>query len=192
MARPKTFDEDAILESALELFWKHGYDGVSISDLEAELGVGRQSLYNSFGDKRELFHRALALYTGRWGTMRDDSLIPELGLAGIRAYFSNLASFLGTSARGRGCFLMNTSIREAPHDPKIAADCRGTTNGFLHRFHASLAVARERGEVPRDLALDAASRALVAQMYGMGTLAAGGATEAELELSARWLIDRLS
>lgn len=68
MGRPKAFDEDAVLDRAAELFWTQGYEATSISDLEERLGVGRQSLYDTFGDKRRLFLRAIERYTEWIGT----------------------------------------------------------------------------------------------------------------------------
>ena len=53
MARPKSFDDAAVLDRALQLFRQRGFEGTSMSDLEAHLGLGRQSLYNTFGDKRD-------------------------------------------------------------------------------------------------------------------------------------------
>ena len=57
MARPKEFDIDVVLDRATELFWTKGYEETSMRDLEEGLGVGRQSLYSTFGDKRDLFLR---------------------------------------------------------------------------------------------------------------------------------------
>lgn len=190
MPRPKAFDDDAVLRDALQLFWERGYDGVSVGDLEERLGVGRQSLYNSFGDKRALFHRALAEYAAVGGRQRAELLVPERGLVGVRAYFLDVARML-TDETGRGCFLVNSAVREAASDPHVAQQCRANDEALRRAFHAALAVARERGEVPSSTPLEAAARALVAQNFGMAVQAAGGATRAELEASARWLVDRL-
>ena len=75
MARTKAFDEDVVLDRAVELFWDQGYEATSISDLEEHLGVGRQSLYNTFGDKRELFVQALQ----RYASQNRDKLVAALG-----------------------------------------------------------------------------------------------------------------
>ncbi len=57
--RPRNFDENAALEKAIQVFWSKGYDGVTIDDLVAGMGVGRPSLYSVFGDKRTIFLRVL-------------------------------------------------------------------------------------------------------------------------------------
>ena len=60
--RPRNFDEKIALEKATQVFWSKGYDGVTIDDLVAGMGVGRPSLYAIFGDKRTLFLRVLRAY----------------------------------------------------------------------------------------------------------------------------------
>src|ERR1700743_2687669 len=69
MPRPRESDETAALEAAVECFWRRGYEATSLRDLTASMGLAAPSLYNAFGDKQELFARALELYLER--TTRD-------------------------------------------------------------------------------------------------------------------------
>lgn len=62
MSRSKEFDPDAALQQAMELFWEHGYEATSLAQLTDRLGIGRASLYATFGDKRELYLQALRRY----------------------------------------------------------------------------------------------------------------------------------
>src|ERR1700742_2715440 len=62
VGRPREFDPDTVLETAMELFWEHGFDGVSISDLTEATRINRRSLYAEFGSKEELFRRAVERY----------------------------------------------------------------------------------------------------------------------------------
>ena len=62
VGRPREFDPDTVEDAAMKLFWVHGFDGVSISDLTAATGVNRRSIYAEFGSKEELFDRALRRY----------------------------------------------------------------------------------------------------------------------------------
>ena len=68
--RPRSFDERDALEKATQVFWSKGYDGVTIDDLVAGMGVGRPSLYSVFGDKRTLFLRVLKAYAETKGASR--------------------------------------------------------------------------------------------------------------------------
>ena len=68
--RPRSFDETDALEKATQVFWSKGYDGVTIDDLVAGMGVGRPSLYAVFGDKRAIFLRVLRAYAETKGASR--------------------------------------------------------------------------------------------------------------------------
>src|ERR1700751_3936760 len=73
--RPRSFDELEALEKATKVFWSKGYDGVTIDDLVAGMGVGRPSLYAVFGDKRTLFLRVLRAYAERKGALAAKALL---------------------------------------------------------------------------------------------------------------------
>lgn len=63
MARTREFDEDKVLDAAMQLFWEKGYEATSLSDLTSRMGIQRPSIYSTFGDKKELFEAALRKYT---------------------------------------------------------------------------------------------------------------------------------
>src|SRR5579863_243714 len=98
--RPRSFDELEALEEAIQVFWSKGYDGVTIDDLVAGMGVGRPSLYAVFGDKRTLFLRALGAYAEKKGTRASEALLSPQALR------DSLAGFLRytvESATEEGC-----------------------------------------------------------------------------------------
>src|SRR3954449_5649930 len=78
--RPRSFDESQALEKAIKVFRSKGYDGVTIDDLVAGMGVGRPSLYAVFGDKRTIFLRALRAYAERKGALAAKALLSPPGL----------------------------------------------------------------------------------------------------------------
>lgn len=86
--RPRSFDETGALEKAIQVFWSKGYDGVTIDDLVAGMGVGRPSLYAVFGDKRAIFLRALRAYAEAKGARAAKALFSP------RTLRDSLASFL--------------------------------------------------------------------------------------------------
>src|SRR5271168_2171201 len=98
--RPRSFDEREALEKAAQVFWSKGYDGVTIDDLVAGMGVGRPSLYAVFGDKRTLFLRVLKDYAEKKGARAAKALLSP------RALRDSLAGFLRhavESATKKGC-----------------------------------------------------------------------------------------
>src|SRR5208283_206025 len=98
--RPRSFDETGALERATQVFWSKGYDGVTIDDLVAGMGVGRPSLYAVFGGKRTLFLRVIRAYAERKGALAAKALVSPQHLR------DSLASFLRyavESATEEGC-----------------------------------------------------------------------------------------
>src|SRR5436853_4401141 len=85
--RPRSFDEMEALERATQVFWSKGYDGVTIDDLVAGMGVGRPSLYAVFGDKRTLFLRVLRAYAEKKGARAAKALLSPQTLRASLAGF---------------------------------------------------------------------------------------------------------
>src|SRR3954465_2665685 len=85
--RPRSFDETGALEKATQVFWSKGYDGATIDDLVAGMGVGRPSLYSVFGDKRTLFLRALKDYAETKGARAAKALLSPQTLRDALARF---------------------------------------------------------------------------------------------------------
>ena len=105
--RPRSFDETGALEKATQVFWSKGYDGVTIDDLVAGMGVGKPSLYAVFGDKRTIFLRVLKAYAERKGAAAAKALLSPQGLrdsiAGFLRYAVESATEKGSA---RGCLMV--------------------------------------------------------------------------------------
>lgn len=169
MARTKEFDPDAALQSALELFWQRGYEATSMTDLVGHLGIGRASIYATFGNKRELYLKAL----DRYGEWRDAGLVRELSQAGpalpaVRALVRRFAAEAADETRrGAGCFVTNTAAELAPHD---AAAARRVEAGWDHietLVHSALVRAQAQGELGEDRDARALARMLLVLMQGL-------------------------
>jgi TetR/AcrR family transcriptional repressor of nem operon len=117
----KRFDIDETLTRAMQTFWTHGYEATSMQDLVNATGVNRASLYATYGDKRELFLTALRKYDGE---VRQRTLA-ELGQNltppdAIRAIFDKFIGQTQVPNGNWGCFLVNTALELAAHDPELA------------------------------------------------------------------------
>ncbi|MEU2253622.1 helix-turn-helix domain-containing protein [Nocardia xishanensis] len=115
MARPRTFDEDAVVESAAELFARRGFDAASIDDLVGHLGVHRHSLYRTFGSKRGLYLRALR-------ATRKQNLS---AIAAADDPFRILYAAVVSEGIGGLDLLLMAAIEQGATDPEIAAEVRG-------------------------------------------------------------------
>lgn len=192
MPRLKGFDQDAVLDRAVELFWARGYAGTSIADLEQHLDIGRQSLYDTFGDKRRLFLKALDRYS-RWTAdqLTGILLAQDSGLAAIRAYFQSTVEFLTPLGQRKGCLVANSVLEFGQTDAEVGALCLGNQAMVTHGFRRALVQAVERGELAEDFGVEAGATMLMSQAYGLTLLAKGGATRQELLAAVSLLLSRL-
>jgi TetR/AcrR family transcriptional repressor of nem operon len=193
MARPREFDEEEVLDKAMHLFWTKGYESTSISDLEQHLGLGRQSIYNVFGDKRQVFLKALGAYAETQGETIDRILLHgEAGLDDIRAYLVDSARMVASSKPRRACLVVNTVMENATADPEIAATCRGVHHRLVRGFRAALERAVVRREIAAKSDLDTTAVMLAAQAYGISVLAKSGVSTEELKRTAAAFVDRVT
>jgi AcrR family transcriptional regulator len=114
MSRPKEFDETSVLDRAMELFWDQGYQATSLADLELHLGIGRQSIYDTYGNKLGLYHKAL----DRYSRVPVTHLLGRLeagGAQAIRSFFERLIAYQSCPSP-QACFMVNSAIELAPCD----------------------------------------------------------------------------
>lgn len=149
MARTKEFDPDAALQAALELFWRRGYEATSMSDLVEHLGIGRASLYATFGSKHELYLKALE----RYEDARRPDFVRELNQPGpalpaVRSLVRRFAAESGDAElRLHGCFITNTAAELAPHDATAARRVERNWDGLETALHSTLVRAQAQGEL---------------------------------------------
>jgi len=189
MARPRQFDEAAVLRAARAAFRAKGYAGTSLQDLMDATGLGKGSLYAAFGDKRGLYLRVLGQYAGQGVTDVDAALHgPEPARAALRAYLLDMAH---GSVSGPSCLLASSTAELAATDTDVKA-CVGQT---FQALEASLveAVRRAQDEGDVDPAADpqALGGMLLAVARGMEALGHGGASEETLVRTAEAAIGSL-
>lgn len=181
MARAKSFDRGDALEKALDVFWKHGYQGVGLTKLLRDMGIARQSLYDTFGSKRELFIRTIEHY-------RDTRLSAALALLArdgsqirnvkdVVRFFEQLA----LDKRARGCFVANSLVELGPHDEEIRALLAETLGLLEEAIAKALRRAQREGELSRGRSPRALARALTNALVGMAVTGKLGLGRASVE-----------
>ena len=101
----------------MDVFWQRGYTATSVEHLSNAMGINRFSLYDTFGDKRDLYVRALDRYIDTVQKELEAPLEQGKGLEAIHAFFANLGDRLAGDMAGKGCFVHNASIEFAIQDP---------------------------------------------------------------------------
>jgi TetR/AcrR family transcriptional regulator, transcriptional repressor for nem operon len=120
MARTKDFDEADVLAKAIRLFWQKGYNGTSMQDLVDGLGISRSSLYDTFGDKRKLYLKALETYKQAEAANRTKVFDPSLpAKTAIRQLLDHIIIELVKDKQHKGCFLINSAVETAPNDKQV-------------------------------------------------------------------------
>ncbi len=164
----KSFDEDAVLGRAMEAFWARGYAGTSMQDLVARMGVGRASIYATYGNKRSLFIKALERYDSRHRRDWTERLAAGHAPRGaILAAFREVVDSVLTQRRRDGCLLVNTALDLSPHDPEVAGIVAAGLESVERFFRDRIAAGQRAGEIPAGVAPDEAARALLALLVGL-------------------------
>lgn len=182
--RPRGFDIDTALDQALAVFWRNGFQGASLAELTAAMGINKPSLYAAFGDKEGLYLKALERYAQ--GTVQQSLDMLEAGTSARQA----LEDFLRRSARNMtdpalpgGCFVVNgtADCQLSATPPAVQAALREAMRGTEAHLRARLQRAQAAGELPADADVSALAAFFNAVIAGMGVLAKGGARRAKLD-----------
>jgi TetR/AcrR family transcriptional repressor of nem operon len=168
----KQFDVDEVLDRAMRAFWTRGYEATSMQNLVDFTGINRGSLYSTYRDKHELFLAALRRYAEKIHHKRLADLESRYGpRETIRRAFLAFVSQASEKGGNRGCFLTNTALELAAHDPeagKIVAHAQKQTEAFFAR---QISRAKEQGEVAPHVDPSKAAAALLASLIGLSVLA---------------------
>ncbi|MEU8277777.1 TetR/AcrR family transcriptional regulator [Microbispora bryophytorum] len=148
MARTKEFDPDVVLERALDLFWRRGFEATSMADLVEHLGIGRASLYATFGGKHDLYVKALE----RYAQTRDPNLVellsqPGPALPAVRTLVERHTEESIRDRDRRGCMIVNAATELLPDDEPVARLVEASWTGLETALTSALIRARAQGEI---------------------------------------------
>ena len=149
MGRAKTYDRDAVLEAARDLFWERGYEATSIADLEERTGLNRSSLYQEFGTKHELFEAALECYADRVIATLMADLRDNADLDSVAALFGSISELFrcDTVLSERGCLMVNSTAELAARDERVRRAAAAYRDRLRADFATALAGAAADGHI---------------------------------------------
>jgi len=182
--RPRAFDPDAALQQALELFWRQGYEGTSLSDLTAAMGINRPSLYAAFGNKEQLFRKALDRYLSGPAACFDEALRQPTARAVAQRLLQGVVCQLGDPQNPGGCLVVQAALSSgAEADPirqVLAAHRNDARHALRRRFQRAVAA----GDLPAGTKAADLAAYLMAVVHGLAVQAAGGLSRKELQAVA--------
>lgn len=176
MARPREFDTDKALQSAMRVFWEQGYHATSVQDLMKAAGVQKQSLYGAFGDKRSLFLKCLSLYTKQTFLVVQKMLNEsDSALEGIERVLRYASQSADSKRCPPGCLMANTALELGLDDPGVAEEVRMMFRGFEKLLGAAVRKAQAEGEIGKNLDSAAIAQNLANTISGIRILEKTGA-----------------
>ncbi|HEY3503985.1 MAG TPA: TetR/AcrR family transcriptional regulator [Actinocatenispora sp.] len=197
MARPRTFDEDRALDTAMRTFWANGYEATSTRDLCDALGLDRSSVYNAFRSKHELFARALARYIETMNATQLDILADTdcSAVERIRTLFERIIDTefeQRRNGRGLGCLTVNSTVELSGRDERITHMLDRDLDVRLAALRTVIEAGRAAGEITSGRDADSLARFVNTVIAGMRVAAQGGADRTALSEIAATALDALT
>lgn len=172
MARHKEFDRDEALQRAMEVFWSRGYEAASVGELVKHMGINRQSLYDTFGDKHSLYLQALDRYREVEGQKMYGVLErPGPVKRALRELFQGVVEDALGEGERRGCMVGNAMSELAGRCRATAEKTCGGMAAAEEAFHRALLRAKRQGEIEGRRDLRAVARFLYGSLQGLQLMA---------------------
>ncbi|MFD2238210.1 TetR/AcrR family transcriptional regulator [Aureimonas populi] len=178
--RPRAFDRDEVLEKAAETFWRLGYEGASIADLTAAMGITPQSLYAAFTSKADLYREALAWYQAHIGASTARALEENDVVAGLTRVLRESAREFTKPGRPHGCMVSTAVLTCAIENEPVARHVSGLRDRTLDAIKARIKRGVAEGQLRPETDAEALARFVGAMIQGMSVQARDGANEAAL------------
>ena len=180
MGRPLEFDPRDALDKALELFWRHGYEGTSLTDLTKAMGIVRPSLYATFGSKEDLFRKVVDLYWSRHmgfaRAAREKPTAREV-VEALLFGFADAVTGCGTPA---GCLGVNGALACSPASEDIQKELAARRTRDEAILRKRLERARSEGDLPKDVSPADLAKFIATVLRGMAVQAKSGASRQDL------------
>ena len=182
--RTRQFDVDEALDRALEVFWTRGYEGATLPELTRAMGINRPSLYAAFGNKEELFRKALDRYlAGPQGFMAE-ALKEPTARAVAEAIFSGFIRMQRGRDRARGCLVVSGALACGAEAETVRRELAQLRQGIVTALRERFERAVQDGDLPEGTDCATLARYIATVLNGLAVQAASGATEKELRLVA--------
>jgi AcrR family transcriptional regulator len=179
--RPREFDTDDVLHKALLVFWQRGFEGASLTELTEAMGISRPSLYAAFGNKEELFRRALERYaeTGP-GAMYSAALAAPTARAVVERLLRGAAECLTDPGHPAGCLSVQGALSCSDDAQSIKDELCALRSDGEAELRERFARAKAEGDLAAASNPEALARYVSTLLQGMSVQAAGGATREQL------------
>ncbi len=187
--RKRGFDDQAALQTAMEFFWRQGYEGTSIADLTTALGINPPSLYAAFGSKRDLFEKALGRYMCQRTAQMEEAISKPGVDEAITALLLGRVEVFTDPDLPAGCMTVQSGLSLAKPHADIVEMLAQAREGMRLMVLERLARAVAEGELLPGTSCEALTRFIMTTLYGLSVEAAAGAPKDELIAAANLAIE---
>lgn len=184
MGRPRAFDMDKALDQALHVFWERGYEGTSIADLTAAMGINPPSLYAAFGNKEALFRQALDRYEAQRDAFLEEVFAAPSAREAMARLLQGIAETLSDPDQPRGCLMVQGALSGGESCEAVKRDLTSRRVAGEVMIRERLERAKREGDLPADSDPEALASFITTIMQGMAVQTAGGATAKQLRTIA--------
>lgn len=181
MGRPREFDADQALEKAVRVFWEKGYEGASMADLTEAMGINRPSLYAAFGNKEELFRKALERYSSGPGAYVLKAYSAPTAREVAEKLLDGAAGVLGNPDNPGGCLTIQGALVCGDEAAKIRRELLALRTDTLEAMAERFEEGKKAGEFSGEVDTKRLARYISAVIQGMSVQSASGATHCELK-----------
>ncbi len=186
--RPRQFDLDRALDTALLLFWRHGYEGTSLAALTEAIGINVPSLYAAFGNKEALFEKALARYLQKPAAYLPKALQEPTSRRAVEKLFGGAIQMVMNPHHPDGCLLVQGALASGPSSESIRQQLSRRRAGAEAAVRRRFERAITEGDLPSNVDAAQLARYIVTVLWGLSVQAAGGATRAQLKEVVEWAL----
>jgi AcrR family transcriptional regulator len=182
--RTRQFDVDQALDRALEVFWARGYEGATLPELTQAMGINRPSLYATFGNKEQLFRKALDRYQTGPMSFLAEALRKPTARAAVEAIFSGFVQMQRDRDKARGCLIVSGALAAGEEAETVRQELSQLRQAIVKTLRQRLRRAVQDGDLQAETDCATLARYTATVLGGLAVQAASGATEKELRLVA--------
>ncbi len=178
--RPREFDTEKALDAAMMLFWRHGYEGTSVSALTGAMDINVPSLYAAFGSKQELFTKVISRYVEKPASYLPNALKEPTAREAAEKLLNGAIEMVMKRGHPDGCLLVHGALSAGPTADaareSLSRCRRRAEEAICRRFERAIA----EGDLADDIVPSKLARYIITVIWGMSVQAAGGATRTDL------------
>jgi AcrR family transcriptional regulator len=178
--RPLAFNQEEALNKALNVFWSHGYEGTSMAELTAALGINKPSIYAAFGNKEALFRKALARYRAGPIAFVGEAMKAPTARQAVESLLTNAVDFFSDKSKPNGCMIVQGALTCGQSSSTIQQELIAYRGNFETTLINRFELAKAQGDLSSDVNSKQLAKYIATIHQGMSVQATSGATREEL------------